>query len=855
MTLLPGSRFGAYDVISPIGRGGMGEVYRALDPRLGREVALKVLPDLDASDPERRMRFDREARALASLSHPNIATIFGLEQSRPGDTGTTPTSAIVMELVDGETLADRLRRGPLPLDEALNIAGQIADALDAAHQKGIVHRDLKPANVQITPTGTVKVLDFGLAKLVVDAVPEDVTRAAVTAPASVLGTAAYMAPEQAQGRPVDRRTDIWAFGVVLFEMVTGDRLFRGASLQDTLAAVLTVDPPWERVPATLQPVLRGCLKRDPAERLRDIGDYRFLLGRTPAAVESPPHRTSRVPVLAAGALGLSVLAFVAGNGLAQRNAPAEPSTPLRFATMLPAGVSVTRGPAHTSSVAISPDGQTVVIAASDKDGSRLYSRSRDQLDPTPIPGTERGLSPFFSWDGKWIGFYADGRLKRIPVAGGASVEIAVAPGFSAGASWGPDDRIVFSYGADSHLQVVSAQGGSVEPLTREMPGRHPEVLPDGQTVLFEAAGHIHAYNRASGAVTRLLPGTAPRYSNGHVLFIRGTTLLAAPFDAATGSAGTAVPVAEGVAVELPGSGGGRHYAISRSGALVYVPAADAYELVVAGADGVQRRVGQPQRSLENPRFSPGDGRYVVVASRRRDDEPADLWLHDLRGRTPVRLTSHGGRAAVWAGTGTVTYSHLGGQRGIFSIPVGGGESTEVLPIKTFHWLVGWTPDRSSLLYGLMLESQSAIEAYSNGQSRTVVSPGHIWGGRLSRDGKWLAYYVLNAGTFEVYVTPFPEGRPTWPVVEGTDPSWGPDGSEIYYRSGPRLMAARIDKGAGIKVLESRIVIDPFLPPLYDDYDVHPDGRTIVFVRPANETQGREVRIVIGGLGDAATAAR
>jgi serine/threonine-protein kinase len=519
-------------------------------------------------------------------------------------------------------------------------------------------------------------------------------------------------------------------------------------------------------------------------------------------------------------------------------------------------VSVTRGPAHTSSVAASPDGRTIVIAASDMEGPRLYRRSLDRLDPTPIAGTERGLSPFFSWDGKWIGFYADGRLKRIPATGGASVDVAAAPGYSAGASWGPDDRIVFAYGADSHLQVVPAQGGRVEPLTSEMPGRHPEVLPDGRTVLFEASGHIHAYDRQTGAIAKLLAGTAPRYANGHVVFSRGTTLLAAPFDLEDASVGAAIAVAEGVAVELPGSGGGRHYAISRTGALVYVPAPDAYELVVGGADAVERVVGQPQRSLENPRFSP-DGRHVVAASRRRDDEPTDLWLHDLQTGTASRLTSHGGRAAIWTNDGsTVTYSHLGEEQGIYTVRVdGGGDSTQLLPLTAFHWLVGWTPDRSTLLYGLMLESTSSIMAYSNGQSRTVIGPGNTWGGRLSRDGKWLAYYVLNAGTFEVYVTPFPEARTRWLIAEGTDPAWAPDGNEIYYRSGPRLMAARLDKAAGVKVLQSRIVVDPFLPPLYDDYDIHRDGRTLVMVRPANQTQGREVRMVHGWFNEFRAADR
>ena len=309
-------------------------------------------------------------------------------------------------------------------------------------------------------------------------------------------------------------------------------------------------------------------------------------------------------------------------------------------------------------------------------------------------------------------------------------------------------------------------------------------------------------------------------------------------------------------MELPGSGGGRHYAVSRTGALAYVPAPEAYELVAVGSDGIPRLIGQAHRSLENPRFSP-DGRHVVVASRRRDDEPADLWLHDPRAGTAVRLTSHGGRAAVWADNDTITYSHLGAQQGIYNIPRGGGgDGTQILPVETFHWLVGWTPDRSALLYGQMLESKSAILAHSSGGSRTIVGPGQVWGGRLSRDGKWLAYYSLNAGTFEIYVTPFPEGRPNWLIAEGTDPSWGPtDGSEIHYRSGPRLMAARLDKTAGVKVLESRIVIDPFLPPLYDDYDVHPDGRTLVFVRPANQAQGREVRMVVGALAERAAPGR
>ncbi len=515
--------------------------------------------------------------------------------------------------------------------------------------------------------------------------------------------------------------------------------------------------------------------------------------------------------------------------------------------MLPAGVSVTRGPAHTSSVAVSPDGLTVVIAGSDKEGQRLYRRSLDRLEPVPIPGSERGLSPFFSWDGNWIGFFADGHLKRIPAAGGASVDIADAPGYSGGASWGPDDRIVFAFGAYTQLQVVSAQGGAVEKLGIQVGARHPEVLPDGRTVLFEASGYVHAYDQQTRATTKLIFGTAPRYTNGHVIFSRGPTLLAAPLNLENRSVGAASAVAEDVAVELPGSGGGRHYAISRTGMLVYVPAPASYELVVVGVNALERVIGKPERSLQNPRFSP-DGRSVVVATGRRDDEPADLWLHDLQTGTASQLTSNGGRAALWTdGGSTITYSHLAEQQqGIYTMPVNGGSSRLLLPLKNFHWLVGSTPDGSTLLYGLMSRGTSSIMAYTNKESRTVVGPGDTWGGRLSADGKWLAYYILNEDTFEVYVTPFPEGRTRWLVAEGTDPSWAPDGNELYYRSGPRLLAARLDKTAGVKTLTTRVVVDPFLPPMYDDYDIYGDGR-LVTVRPANRTQGREITMVQGWL--------
>ena len=761
-----------------------------------------------------------------------------------------------MELVEGETLADRLARGPITLDEVSSVAGQIADALEAAHQKGIVHRDLKPANVMITPSGAVKILDFGVAKILSNPAPDDATLTEMTAPHVVLGTPAYAAPEQAQGGTVDTRVDVWAFGVLVYEMITGERPFHGDSRQALLAAVLTTDPDWDRVPPAWQPLLRACLQRDARKRLRDIADYRFLLLPPPDPSPGPVRRSRGHSLLiATAALAALALTFLAGMWLNRNAGTATATVPIRLTTMLPSGVSVTRGPGYTSSVAVSPDGRTVVIAAGDKDGQRLYRRTLDRIDATPIAGTDRATSPFYSWDGEWIGFFADGRLKRIPAAGGAAIDIVEAPGFSSGASWGPDGRIVFAYGADSDLLVVPAMGGTTEPLGNQARGRQPEVLPNGHAVLFEAAGHVHVHDRQSGRTTKLFPGTAPRFANGHVLFSRGTTLLAAPINVENFSTGTTIPVAQGVAVELPGSGGGRHYAVARNGTLVYVPAAEAYELVVVGANAVERVIGLPQRSLENPRFSP-DGQSLVVASRRHDDERTDLWLHDLVGGA-TRLTSDGGRAPVWSDDGqTITYSHVGDRQGIYRIRVDGrSDPAPVRSLQTFHWLVGWSPDRSTLVYGVMTGGQSSIVAYSNAQPRTIVGPGNTWGGRLSRDGKWLAYYLLSAGTFEVYVTPFPQANPRWLIAEGTDPAWGPNSDEIYYRSGARLVAARLEKTAGVKVSTRRIVVDSFLPPLYDDYDIHHDGHTLALVRPVNRTQGREVTIVLDWFSDFRGAGR
>ena len=864
-----GTRLGGYEVIALIGRGGMGEVYRARDLTLERDVAIKVLPHMFAADPERLARFAREARLLAALNHPHIAGIHGVEEAQG-------VRALVLELVEGPTLAERLRDGPIAAGEATTIARQIADALEAAHEKGIVHRDLKPANIKVTADGNVKVLDFGIAKALEErldgALTDSPTVTAVgTRAGAVLGTAAYMSPEQSRGQPVDKRTDIWAFGCVLYELLTGRAPFAGETPTDTVSAILSREPDWhllpEDTPGHLRTLLQRCLEKDPMRRLRDIGDARIELD-SPAPIPATiaPAAQSRVSRRAWAQRAAIAAVVVASMALAawgwlRPDAPT-PVEPVRVSVRLAPGTTVTRGPQFVSSVALSPDGRLLVIAGKGSNGQRLYRRPLDRLEPTPLAGTEGGSSPFFSPDGAWIGFFAGGRLKRVPASGGAALDIAVtAPQIPKGASWLPDDRIVFGTGAYTALSVVHAGGGTPEPLTTldhaagETSHADPHILPDGRTLLITVARQggswIDALDLPSGRRTRIVEGFAARYAaNGYLVLSRGANLLGAPFDPSRLELnGPVVPLIEGVATE---STGARHFAISPSGTLAYVPAARTHALVLVKADGTERPVGEEGYSFENPQFSTNGGR-IVVGARRRQGEPTDLWIHDLdAGTTVSRLTFDGGRAPVWTPDGTaVTYSHPGEQPGVYTKPADGrGAARRIVALDAFHWLVGWTPDGRTLAYGVMEaatpdgRSPSSIVAWTDGRSHRVVGPGGTWGGRLSPDGRWLAYYTLEPSGFEVYVTPFPDGGARWSIAEGTDPAWAPDGAEVYYRSGDRLMAARIDTVAGVRVLTRRVAIEPFLPPLYDDYDIHRDGRTLVLVRPVGDAVGREVTMIL-----------
>ena len=560
--LSPGTRLGPYHVNSPLGAGGMGEVYRARDTRLGRDVALKILPQAFASDPDRLMRFEREARTLASLNHPRIASIYGLEEA----TGADGVRALVMELVEGEDLSERIARGPIPFDEALPIALQIAEALEAAHEVAIIHRDLKPANIKVRPDGTVKVLDFGLAKALEPGLhgmetadgsgaPADVSPPTITSPAMtmrgvVLGTAAYMAPEQARGRAVDRRADIWAFGAVIYEMLTARRAFAGEDVTDTLASVLRTEPDYSAlsvdVPGPMRSLVRRCLTKDVRQRPRDIGDIRIQLDELRNGTGVLPDPGVATPAFAKASpprwlLAIAATAVVAAlAGLAAWSRPRPATAPVMFRGTVDLEIPGQTWTGMGPGAIISPDGTTLAVAV-DEPGkpNRIFVRRLDQATAALIPGTDGARNPFFSRDGAWVGFFSDGKLKKISISGGSPITLADAPE-DRGGTWAEDGTIVFAPTGRSPLRRVSQDGGAVTDFTQLIDGdnghRFPQMLPGGRGVIYSLmrANTQSIVVQPSGSGARKVlqeQASSPHYlASGHVVFVRDSTVHAAPFD-------------------------------------------------------------------------------------------------------------------------------------------------------------------------------------------------------------------------------------------------------------------------------------------------------------------------------------
>ena len=870
MGLAPGTRLGHYDVTSLLGEGGMGQVWQARDTQLNRQVALKILPDAFAADPDRLARFKREAQILASLNHPNIAAIYGIEEAEG-------TRALVLELVEGQTLADRISKGPIPLDEALPIAKQTAEALEAAHEAGVIHRDLKPANIKVREDGTVKVLDFGLAKAFqpdvgdpsVSASPTISLTAMATQMGMIIGTAAYMSPEQARGKTVDKRTDIWAFGVVLYEMLTGARPFQGEDVSLTLASVMKSDLNVTRlpddVPATVWTVVRRCLDKDPSQRIRDIGDVRLAMegafesaaGPAPAAFADAASRSGwrrSLPWVA----GL-VVAALTGSGVWLVTRPAAPA-PTAFGVTLPSTVAPTIG-----GMALSPDGRTLVFSASDEgQESGLYLRRLDALEPTFILGTEGAIGPFFSPDGAWVGFFEGGDLRKVPLDGRPPVTLCALPGSAnrRGASWGANNTVVFSVGGSLGLWQVSANGGEPEPIAA--PDAEDalgldwiDVLPDGDAALgtlFSGvdSSQIAAVDLDSGQRRILTAGTFPRYSaTGHIVYWREESLWAVPFDADRRVlTGSPVPVVRNVQVN---TGGLAHFALSRTGTLAYMasrdgPAIGTVDMLWVDRDGRETPIPTPPRHYIQPRISP-DGSQVVAAAL---DEEADLWLYDTRG--PTRRLTFGAEIdwhPVWMPDGSriAFFSHRD-PPGVYWRAADGTGETELL-VEGYCQPTGVTLDSAQLLLAgdggiTLLSLDGSADLREIIGSESSVSTAAV----VSAVGQWLAYVSNESGENQIYVRPFPDVESgLWQLSNdrGWGPRWAPDGSALYFRNGLSLMQVAVTAGLpSAWGAASPLFEDPyFLIEVYGVlYDIAPDGQRFVMERVRTQGDAAQSQLTV-----------
>ena len=866
MAILPGQRLGPYEILAPAGAGGMGEVYRAKDTRLGRTVAIKVLPAHLADDPERRERFEFEARTIASLNHPHICTLYDIGRQDGID-------FLVLEYLDGETLAHRLLKGPLPIEQVLQYAVEIADALDKAHRKGITHRDLKPGNIMLTKSGT-KLLDFGLAKLRQEAAPATplsqlpTADKAVTAQGTILGTLQYMAPEQLEAKEVDARTDIFAFGAVVYEMATDKKAFEGKSQASVIGAIMSSEPlPMSSLqpmtPPSLDRAVKKCLAKEPEDRWQSAKDLTDELkwiagaalegskivvpGAAPAARRKVPLAVTSLIAVAVAALTGLVIWFL------KPTPPSDPHPVSRFTITLPPGDRLAA--LDTQALSLSPDGRRLVYVASRGGAQQLYLRGIDSLEATPIPGTEGASAPFFSPDGQWVGFFAESKLKKVSLGGGPSVTLCSTAGAQIpGGTWGTDGNIVFANGNLSNLAVVSESGGTPKQVTPldiekgEIAQRWPASLPGGKAVLFAGVGgattlQISARVLATGERHDLISGgTHPTYApTGHLIYAQAGTLMAVPFDSRRLEVtGSSFPVLEGVMQSVPT--GMAQFTFSNNGVLSYIPGSNQVgrRMVWLDRRGTEQPLAAPDRVYGYPRLSP-DGRRVAIGL------DGQIWIYDLTRGTLTRLTFQGSASnPVWTPDGkrVAFQSTSGGPFNLYWQPADGSGPAERLTTgENRQAASSFSPDGQSLAYtetnpaagmDIWILQMSDRKAHS-----FLKTPANEGGPQFSPDGRWLAYSSNESGRTEIYVQPYPGPGGKWQISTegGAEPTWNPNGRELFYRSGAKMMAVDISTqpvftpGKPKMLFEGRYLTTNAALPFYA---VTSDGQRFLMVKTSEQ---------------------
>ncbi|MFT5232034.1 MAG: serine/threonine protein kinase/Tol biopolymer transport system component [Candidatus Krumholzibacteriia bacterium] len=859
-----GKTLAHYEITGLLGKGGMGEVFRALDTQLGREVAIKILPAEVAGDPERAARFEREARTLASLQHPNVASIYGFAED-----GGVPFLA--MELIEGEDLAQRLARGPLPLEDALHIAREISVGLEAAHEKQIVHRDLKPANIKVDPAGAVKVLDFGLARAFSgdpnesgDMLNSPTITAAMTNIGVILGTAAYMSPEQAKGKLVDRRADIWSFGVILHEMLTGQQMFTGETVSETMAEVMkgeiTFDTLPSSTPAHVRALLKRCLNRDPQSRLRDIGEARIALDgsddEVTAAGTMDSTKSRRTPWIVAATCLFALVAVVAWHTLSN-----EAFTPRVLRFRLATDHPITVRQSESRAIAISPDGNHVAALGNLNDEPVIYLRRLDSFEAKPLPGTEQSQAPRFSPDGRWLAFKNSRGFYKVNLAGGSPVFLGESSATVNGVSWASDGYLYFA--GNRKVYRLADSGGVAEIVYEDDAADRldsPFALPDGRGLLLNSQtlsgdpGHLMVLDLATGKMKNLgLQGASPRYlNNGVLIFAQADQVMGVRFDlAALEARGTPTPVLQGVWI----SDFQMHLDVAQDGTVAFLPALTDSRATILLVD----RAGLVQpiipgfldfRICSDPRLSP-DGRRLVISA-----DSYQIWILDLATETPT-LVSESGFYPVWSADGKelIYGSARNKSLDLFHAPSDlSRPETVLLDWENNLRSAAVSPDGTLIFReeipgkGMDLKMWSA--AAPDSAIDLLTGPDHELAPAVSPDGHWLAYVSDLSSQDEIYVTSFPTptGRIQISNGGGTSPAWSPDGQELFYMAGDAMIAVQFTKDPTLQVQSRQTLFKgSYLQYRWHrQYEVHPDGEHFIMIE--NPPRG-DVDVITGWFGE------